>query len=114
MRQGGQSPLFRWTGGYVGYVAGGFIYDANGAYLGWCEADGTVWRADGQPLGELVDGCYVLKNLRRCAPVRRTPRVLPLPVPPPLPAGSRLARQPRPGWADALDEPPSSARGSEQ
>jgi 4-fold beta flower protein len=103
MMQGGCSPLFRWSGGYVGFVAGGCLYDAGGVYLGWCETEGSVWRADGRPLGALVDGCYVLRNLHRSAPVRRTPRVPPLPVPPPVTAGPRLARQPRPGWEDALE-----------
>jgi hypothetical protein len=100
---GGPTPVFRWAGAYVGILAADRLYDSEGAYLGWCEADGSVWRADGRPLGELVDGCYVLRNLRRCPPVRRTPRVPPLPVPPPPVPGSRLARQPRPGWADALE-----------
>jgi hypothetical protein len=106
----GHFPLFRWAGGYVGFVAGGCLYDAKGVYLGWCETDGSVWRADGRPLGLLVDGCHALRELHRCAPVRRTPRVAPLPVPPPPTQGPRLARQPRPGWADALEgiaEPPA-------
>jgi hypothetical protein len=101
--RGGPAPLFRWSGAYVGFLADGRLYDRDGGYLGWCEVDGSVWHADGRSLGELVDGCYVLKSLRRCPPVRRTPRVPPLPASAPGPAGSRLARQPRPGWADALE-----------
>jgi hypothetical protein len=101
--RGGPVPVFRWAGAYVGFLADGRLYDGEGAYLGWCETDGSVWHADGRPLGELVEGCYVLKSLRRCPPVRRTPRVPPLPASAPSPAGSRLPRQPRPGWADALE-----------
>lgn len=103
VKRGGPTPVFRWAGAYVGFLAADRLYDSEGAYLGWCEADGSVWRADGRPLGELVDGCYVVRNLRRCPPVRRTPRVPPLPAPPLPPVGPRLARQPRPGWEDGLE-----------
>jgi hypothetical protein len=72
--------------------------------------EGEVWRRDGTYLGELVDGCYVLRR-RNAAP--RSPRV---PIEPPsslpaLPSSSSWAPRPffkKPtagsGWEDALDE----------
>ena len=65
--------------------------------------EGEVWGGGGAFLGELVDGCYVL---RRKGSVR-SPRVPPDPRPPPVPpspAAPRSFRQPRAGWEDALDE----------
>lgn len=98
------TPIFRWSGEYVGFVDGPFLFGADGRYLGWHEADGSVWRADGRPLGWLVDGAYVLRDLRRTPPVPRCARVPPVPATPPPRSGARLARVPRPGWVDALQE----------
>lgn len=94
--------LFRWTGEYVGFLQDGWMFDRNGRYLGWRDADGQVWLADGNYLGQLVEGCHVLRNNRRSAPVRKTPRVPPVPAPAPTPPTPRAPRIPRPGWSDAL------------
>jgi hypothetical protein len=94
--------LFRWTGEYVGFFLDGWLFDRNGRYLGWLDADGRVWKADGNYLGELVEGCHVLRNSLRSPPVRRTPRVPPVPAAPPTPPTPRVPRVPRPGWSDAL------------
>lgn len=98
------TPIHRWTGAYVGFLADGWFHDANGRYLGWYEEDATVWGADGCPLGTIVDGNYVLRDQRVAPPVRRTPRVPPVPPTPTRPPGSRIPRIPVPGWVDALEQ----------
>lgn len=100
---GTPTPIFRWSGEYVGFLLDGWMFDPGGRYLGWCEANGAVWAADGKPLGQRVEGHYVLRSLIRSSPVPRTPRVPPVPPTPPRPAPPRLPRAPRPGWADGLD-----------
>jgi hypothetical protein len=96
------TPVFRWCGTYVGFFADGWFFSPTGRYLGWYEANLSVWAADGTPLGTIVDRHYVLRDLRRALPARRTPRVPPLPATPPQAPGARLPRVPRPGWGDAL------------
>jgi hypothetical protein len=95
-------PLFRWSGGFVGFFTDGCLFDANGRYFGWEDRAGRVWRSDGRYLGERVDQHYVLRRVAWATPVpqpRRVPPVIPeLPLPPP----HRTARPPRPGWEDAL------------
>jgi hypothetical protein len=81
---------------------GPWLFGADGRYLGWGDPDGQVWQRDGTYLGRMEEDGYVLRDLRRAPPVRRTPPVPPLPAAPPTPSGSRLARPPRPGWADGL------------
>jgi hypothetical protein len=97
-------PIFRWNGECFGFVHRWRLFDSRSYYLGWVDED-DVWRRDGTYLGELVDGCYVLRR-RKAAP--RSPRV---PIEPPsLPAAPsssltpRPSRKPRAGWVDALDE----------
>ena len=94
-------PIFRCNGEYFGFAHTWRLFDSRGYYLGWVD-EGEVWSGDGAFLGELVDGCYVL---RRKGSVR-SPRVPPDPrrPVPPSPAAPRPFRQPRAGWEDALDE----------
>jgi hypothetical protein len=95
-------PIFRCNGEYFGFLHKWRLFDSRGYYLGWVD-EGEVWRGDGAFLGELVDGCYVL---RRKGAVR-SPRVPPDPRSPPVPpspSAPRPFRQPRAGWEDALDE----------
>jgi hypothetical protein len=96
-------PVFRWSGAHVGFMVDGWFFSTAGRYLGWYEADSTVWAADGAFIGERVDDHYVLRNLRRVAPVRRTPKVPPVGFPLPNESASRGPRLSRPGWVDALD-----------
>ncbi len=94
--------IFYWSGSYAGFITDGWFFDVSARYLGWCDEKGWVWKADGTPLGEVVDENYILRNVLKTPPVRRTPRVPP--VPPTLPnfPGSRLPRIPKPGWIDPL------------
>jgi len=95
-------PIFRYNGEYFGFVHAWRLFDSRGYYLGWVD-EAEVWRGDGTFLGELVDGCYVLRRKG----VVRTPRVPPDPPSPPVPPSPwapRPFRQPRAGWEDALDE----------
>ncbi|MEJ1355256.1 MAG: hypothetical protein RNU03_00100 [Candidatus Sedimenticola sp. (ex Thyasira tokunagai)] len=97
------TSLFTWSGQYVGFMDGKWLYYCNGRYLGWRDHQYLVWQADGTFLGQLVEEHYVMRNLARCYPARQTPPVPPLPHDPPLSAGSQLPQQPRPGWIDTLE-----------
>jgi len=105
------TPIFHWSGKYVGFIAEACLFDLNGRYLGWHDKDGTVWRADGFYFGQLTDKHYILRNSIQCQPVRQTPRVPPVPHEPPFPSAPRIPCIPRPGWIDSLEEitrPPST------
>jgi hypothetical protein len=54
-------PIFRWNGERFGFVHRWRLFDSQSYYLGWVD-EGEVWRRDGTYLGELVDGCYVLRS----------------------------------------------------
>ena len=97
-------PIFRWNGEHFGFIHRWRLFDSRSYYLGWVD-EGEVWRRDGTYLGELVDGCYVLRR-RDATP--RSPRV-PIEPPssrpaPPSSWAPRPFRNPRAGWEDALDE----------
>jgi hypothetical protein len=98
-------PIFRWNGEHFGFIHRWRLFDSRSYYLGWVD-EGEVWRRDGTYLGELVDGCYVLRRRRNAAP--RSPRVPIDPPPPPPLAPPSWAPKPfkksRAGWEDALDE----------
>ena len=64
-------PIFRWNGEHFEFVHRWRLFDSRSYYLGWVD-EGEVWRRDGTYLGELVDGCYVLRR-RNAKP--RSPRV---------------------------------------
>jgi len=98
------TSIFRWCGVYVGFLTDQWLFDANGRYLGWYDGDMQVWRADGVGLGRIVDRHYILRDQRATPPVRRTPRVPPVPPRLPNPPANRIARVPLPGWVDALGE----------
>ena len=97
-------PIFRWNGEHFGFIYRWRLFDSRSYYLGWVD-EGEVWRRDGTYLGELVDGCYVLRR-RNAAP--RSPRApIDPPSPPPLAPPSWASKpfnKPRAGWEDALDE----------
>ena len=97
-------PIFRWNGEHFGVIHRWRLFDSRSYYLGWVD-EGEVWRRDGTYLGELVDGCYVLRR-RNAAP--RSPRApIDPPSPPPLAPPSWAPKpfnKPRAGWEDALDE----------
>jgi hypothetical protein len=59
-------PIFRWNGEHFGFIHRWRLFDSRSYYLGWVD-EGEVWRRDGTFLGELVDGCYVLRR-RNAAP----------------------------------------------
>ncbi len=96
-------PIFRWNGEYFGFVHTWRLFDSRGYYLGWVD-EGEVWRRDGAFLVELVDGCYVLLRRKEAVRTQRVPLDPPPPTAPPSPWAPQPFRQPRAGWADALDE----------
>jgi hypothetical protein len=95
-------PIHRWTGEYIGFLDGDWLYDTEGSYLGWREEPGAMWFRDGVYLGQVVENHYVLRDVRWAQPVRRAPPVSPLPCAPPPRPGSRSPRIPRPNWTDGL------------
>ena len=68
------TPLFRWDGRHVGFRSGDHLYTRSGNCFGWVDDDGTVWRADGSYLGELMHDNYVLRSKRLREGSRRTGR----------------------------------------
>jgi len=99
------TPLFRWSGEYVGFVSGtGHIFDAQSTYLGWIEDDGRVWRKDGRHVGQMVENNYILKKTIAIAPIPRIPRIPPIPPIPPIPSINRIGKIGKIGWQDAFDD----------
>jgi hypothetical protein len=96
------TPIFRWSGEYFGFIKDGFLFDANGTYVAWAEADGSVWRTDGTYLGDIVEQNYILRNPTRSTAGNREPRPPPL-RPGPMPTQVRRAPKVlRKGWIDSL------------
>jgi hypothetical protein len=98
-------PIFRWSGQYFGFIADGYLFDSTSEYRGWVGSDGTIWRADGKFLGDLVGGEYVLfqKSADRAG---RAPRVRPARPTTPARPDDRIGRGQRSGYVDGLDELP--------
>jgi len=99
--------LFKWNGEPVGFIDdGGELFDTLGRYLGDVDRNGTAWCNDGQYLGQLVDGEYILRNVLALPPPARSFKAL-QPTPselPPLPP-ARTPRAPLAGWMDPFDSP---------
>jgi len=98
------NPIYRWSGQYFGFVANGRLFDRNSTYLGWLDDGGRAWKADGQFLGELIEGTYIMRRTNAVAPVARIPLVPPVPPVPPIPVVDRVGRVGWAGWTDALKE----------
>lgn len=96
------TPLFTWSGKYVGFIADGRIFDARSNYRGWIE-ESHAWNGDGTYLGEVVDVHYILRNTLTVKPMPKMPRMPPMPPMPPLPSMPQVSRIPRVGWIDALE-----------
>lgn len=97
------TPIFRWSGEYFGFISNGNFFDANSNYLGWVENDRTVWRQDGVLLGQLTEGNYILRNTSRTPPIPKIPHIPPIPPIPPIPSINRIGKIGRIGWEDALN-----------
>lgn len=95
--------VFKWTGVYAGFFKDDYLFDQFGRYLGWRDADGTVWKYDGEWLGQVSEQCYLARD-SRLPPRRRVPPVPPVPAEPPMPPANRIRKLPRPGWLDPLEE----------
>jgi hypothetical protein len=96
-------PIYRWNGEYFGYIFRKYLFDAESNYVGWVEQDGCVWRANGAFLGEIVDRNYILKRIDMVEPPRRVCPIAPVRPVPPIAEMNRPEREPRFGWADALE-----------
>lgn len=98
------AEIFFWQGRYAGFIADGWLFAADGRYLGWVDSSNRVWKADGCFLGEIVEDHYILRRSHGVVPIRQTPRVPPVPAEPPSPPAARSTHLPRPGWIDPLEE----------
>jgi len=100
--------LFKWNGEPLGFVDDrGELFDTLGRYLGSADRDGTAWWNDGQYLGQLIDGDYILRNVLRLPPPPRYSKAsyaAPSDFPPLFPA--RTPRAPMPGWIDPFESMP--------
>lgn len=103
----GMTPIFRWSGEYFGFLTdGGFLFDSNSGYIGWVADGHHVWSADGSYMGERTDVNYIVRLAfdPTTTPKGRTPPpepTTPMRLPPTPP--KRTAREPHPGYVDALD-----------
>jgi len=96
--------IYRWNGDPVAFVEDGWLFDYHGRYLGWIEADSSVWGGNGQHIGELIDGIHVLRNTTALPRMPRFARVAPEPSPPPRPFPVKIMPlPPMYGWIDAFD-----------
>ena len=86
------TPFFRTTGIYIGFIFNGFVFSRDGEYLGWQEGQ-NIWGKDGQFKGsvyELNGAHYILKNRFQISPIPRMPKLPPLPPTPPIPQLNKL------------------------
>jgi len=98
-------PIFRWNGDPVAFVEDWHLFDCQGRYLGWIETDNSVWAANGQHVGDLLDGEHIFRSTTGVPRVPRLARAAPRveltelnPLPP-----KRMSLPPMYGWIDAFD-----------
>ncbi|MGB5062580.1 MAG: 4-fold beta flower protein [Candidatus Competibacter sp.] len=94
--------VFKWTGVYAGFFKNDRLFDRSGRYLGWRDAQGSVWKYDGEWLGRVVEQNYLVRDLR-ALPQRRPPQVSSLSALPPMPPAPRVARAVWPSSCDPLE-----------
>jgi hypothetical protein len=99
--------IFRWNGEYFGFVRNGRLFDANARYLGWIDDDGSVWRADGSYLGQVVEGEYILRNSIKVQPADRAALAQPMSPMAPMAKMNRMGKMQRMSFVDALDDFPA-------
>lgn len=90
--------LFTWAGTPAGHISNGNVFDSRNAWIGWIEGQ-EVWSRNGQFLGELIDGSYIMKRTAQMPRMAKMPRMAPIPPMPPMPA---MPRMPRMGYVDVL------------
>ena len=96
-------PVFKLSGEFVGFFAGGWLFSQAGLPLAWVdEADNSVWLPDGTYVGQVFNDHYVLRSTSR-SPSRRAPRPTPPNHVPHAPHVSRVPHVPMAGWAEGLD-----------
>ena len=97
-----KTPLYAWSGQYLGFLYRERIFDARSNYLGWVADDGRCWKSNGAFLGEVVEGKYILRRSSMATPVPRVPKTAPVKPVSPVPRTNRTGRVGRTGWVDAL------------
>ena len=95
--------MYHWDGRYFGFIDHQDLFDAHGTCRGWVDKQGSVWRTNGEYLGEVVQNHHVLRPTNAPRPVPRTPKISPIRRAPPIRPRDRAARVPMWGWEDALD-----------
>ncbi len=95
--------MFTWSVRYFGFIQNNRLFTRDSHYVGWIEDNGSVWLADGEYAGEVVDENYILRQTSRTKPVSRVPRVTPVSPVGPVPPVDRVGRIDRIGYVDALE-----------
>src|SRR5688500_9130792 len=87
-------PLFKWNGQYIGFISDGYVFDADGAYMGWVEDDGSVYGVKGRYMGEVIEQNYVMRNLFKTSRPPKKPISAVLKPQAPIPPLARPPREP--------------------
>ena len=96
-------PIYKWSGKYWGFIYNNYLFDANSNYKGWIGNNMRVWDNNGNYLGELIKGNYILKNTNIVEPVSNVPKVPPIPPVSPMPRIDKVGKVEKVGWVDPLD-----------
>jgi len=95
--------IYKWNGEYFGFISGDNFFDASSNWVGWVEGN-QVWQANGEFLGEIYEGSYILRGTTMVPAVPRVPPVPPVPPVPQVPPVNRDGRVPIAGFKDALED----------
>jgi hypothetical protein len=97
------TPLFTWSGQFVGFISRKNLFTPKSKYLGWIEDDGSVWWANGKYAGEIVDENYILRHSMKMEPMPKMPHMTPMSPMAPMAPMNRMAKLPKLGYVDALE-----------
>ena len=98
-------PVFRWSGEPVAFIEDWRLFDNKGLYLGWMEADNSVWDADGRHVGDLLDGQHLFRTTTALPRMPRLPRAAraQCPATPGALPAKIMPLPPIYGWIDAFE-----------
>ena len=80
------------------------MFNVDGDFIGWFEADNSLWGIDGVYIGERVEKDYVLRSSNIISPINKLPKVPPIPPIPPIPPMPRISKIPKVGWSDPFED----------
>ena len=95
--------IYRWNGEYFGFIKNGRLFDRHSNYLCWID-ENEVWKKNGEHLGKIVNGDYILIKTSAPNRARRARRAPPARPATPAARANRAGRARRAGYQDALKE----------